>query len=270
MKMHRTLTGLAAATLSILLPSIAQSADTFSTYRLEEADKIVGRVLTDSHNQPVGKVYELAVDWTAGRVAEVFVDTGGYLTSHRRIVAIPPECLNVLPVGNGLQFTGAIDPFESAPEIDMSAWNGVGLGPNVIDMYKRFNLQPYGNPGRLERSGKIMGLPIQNPRNERLARVEAIIVALPGGAIPDVIISSTGGSGLKGGELTAIAPQAFVMEAKGEMLILDTTGQALHHAPHFKASEWRNAISGSIRLSQLNSQHLLNKIEVREFALAVR
>jgi hypothetical protein len=71
----------------------------------------------------------------------------------------------------------------------------------------------------LVRAGKITGLAIRNLRNERLANVDGLVVDLPSGRLPEVILASTGFLGAKG-ELTAVPPQAFYFEPEYNALIL--------------------------------------------------
>jgi hypothetical protein len=240
MKMNGILWATLSATLLVTLPSGAQ--------RLEKAEKIVGLTVTDSRNQHVGKVRELAVDMQAGRIAEVLVDTGGFLTSNHRVVAVPPELFSFADFNGELLLNADLDAFDGAPIFDMSTWADSTRSAGVIDAYKRFHVQPYRGLSHLEQAGRIIGLAVRNPRNQHLGTIETLVVSLPGGQIPDVMIGSPTFLGLKD-EWTAVPPQAFLFDIGQNALILETTGEAFKNAPHFKASDWKEAVNGSLNAS---------------------
>jgi len=106
--------------LSVTLPLTAQPTAPETFNHLEKAGDVIGMMITDSTKQEVGKVTELAIDWQAARVAEVLVDTGGYLTTHQRIAAVPPEVLNFDESGKQLRLKADVDDFDNAPECDLA------------------------------------------------------------------------------------------------------------------------------------------------------
>lgn len=216
------------------LPGFAQ--------RVEKADSVIGMVVTDAHNQRVGKVSELGVDLGAGRLAAILVDTGGYLTSNHRIVAVPPEAFVLAGENGGVYLNTDLDAFDNAPEFDMSAWTESMRPESLIDLYKRFHIEPYRGIGPVQRAGKLLGMTVRTEGNYRLGTVATIAVSLPNGQIPQVMIGSSAALGLK--DLwTAVPPQAFIYNpARDDGLILGTTSEAFKNAPHFKPAGWRSAV----------------------------
>ena len=250
MKLNRTFLAVMLIALSFTLQSMAQPSGPTALNHLEKVDAIIGMTVTDLQNQRIGRVEELAIDWQAGRIAEVLVDTGGFLTSKRRIVAVPTEFLTTADSGGELRMNADIDAFDSAPAFDISAWMESTTTSMVADVYKRFHSQSDPGAGALVRAGKLMGVVVRNSRNERLARVESMVVALPCGRLPEVILVSAGFFGTRG-EVTAVAPQAFYFEPGDNALILDTSKEALKKAMHFKPGDWRNTVNNPINLSPL-------------------
>jgi sporulation protein YlmC with PRC-barrel domain len=251
MKKNRTLLVAMVATVSVALQSTAQESGTVAPNHFEKAGNLIGRVITDSRNQHAGRVSELAIDWQAGRIAEVLVDTGGFLTSKQRIVAVPPESFTLTDASAELSMNADIDAFDNAPEFVISMWKETTGSSSVGDVYKRFHVQPHAPPGHLARASKIMGLNIRNKQTQHLGKVEDLVVALPGGGIPAVIIAGSGFLGIKG-ELTAVPPTAFLFEPDNDALILNSTREALKNAPHFKPGEWRTGVINSINLSAID------------------
>jgi hypothetical protein len=82
-----------------------------------------------------------------------------------------------------------------------------------------------------------MDLSVKNLQDEKLGKVENLIVDLSAGRIVAVIVSSGGFLGM-GDELSAVPPTALRMNPDRDALQLDTTKEALSSAPHFKANQW--------------------------------
>jgi len=238
------------ATLSAAAQGQAQNSGSMAFKNLDKAGNIIGMVITDSRNQRVGKVKDLAVDMQGGSVAEVLVDTGGFLTSKQRIIAVPPQSLNFANSGQGLRLSADIDTFDNAPEFGISSWDLSTASSSVMDVYRRFHVQPNSNLGELAPASKIVGQVAENEWTQRMGKVQDLVVDLPSGQMPVVIIASSGFLGIKG-PLTAVPPQAFLYDAEYNILILDTTKKALRNAPHFKANEWRYGVNNSLSPSAI-------------------
>jgi sporulation protein YlmC with PRC-barrel domain len=99
--------------------------------------------------------------------------------------------------------------------------------------------QPVEHLGGVERASKLIGMTALNMENEKLGKVENLLVDLPAGRVAEVIISTGGFLGI-GGELSAVPPQSLGIGAVRDTVSLDTTKEALAAAPHYKASELSN------------------------------
>jgi hypothetical protein len=82
-----------------------------------------------------------------------------------------------------------------------------------------------------------MGTPVNNLQDEKLGKVENLLVDLPAGRIVAVIVSSGGFLGM-GDELSAVPPTALRFTADRDILQLDASKEMLASAPHFKANQW--------------------------------
>jgi sporulation protein YlmC with PRC-barrel domain len=91
--------------------------------------------------------------------------------------------------------------------------------------------------GYVQKAGKFMGTPVKNRQDEKLGKVENLMVDLSAGRIVAVIISSGGYIGL-GDELSAVPPTALRFNAEHDTLQLDASKDMLASSPHFKANEW--------------------------------
>jgi sporulation protein YlmC with PRC-barrel domain len=89
----------------------------------------------------------------------------------------------------------------------------------------------------VQKAGKLMGTPVKNLQDQKLGKVENLMVDLSAGRIVAVIISSGEYIGL-GDELSAVPPTALRFNAEHDTLQLDASKDMLAGSPHFKASQW--------------------------------
>lgn len=102
---------------------------------------------------------------------------------------------------------------------------------------KRQTMIPVSRLTQLQKAGKLMGTPVQNLQDEKLGKLENLLVDLPAGRIVAVIVSSGGFLGM-GDELSAIPPTALRFTSDRNTLQLDISKEMLASAPHFKADQW--------------------------------
>ncbi len=91
--------------------------------------------------------------------------------------------------------------------------------------------------GYVQKASKIMGTPVMNRQDEKLGKVENLMVDLSAGRVVAVIVTSGGFLGM-GDELSAVPPTALRFNTERDGLQLDASKEALSAAPHFKANQW--------------------------------
>ena len=96
---------------------------------------------------------------------------------------------------------------------------------------------PVSRLSQVQKASKLMGTPVKNLQDEKLGKVENILVDLPSGRVVAVIVSSGGFLGM-GDELSAVPPTALRFTTDRNTLQLDASKEMLSSAPHFKANEW--------------------------------
>ncbi len=89
----------------------------------------------------------------------------------------------------------------------------------------------------IQKASKLMGTPVKNLQDEKLGKVENLLVDLSSGRIVAVVISSGGFIGMDN-ELSAVPPTALRFTASRDGLQLDTSKAMLSSAPHFNANQW--------------------------------
>jgi hyperosmotically inducible protein len=96
---------------------------------------------------------------------------------------------------------------------------------------------PASRLGQVQKASKVMGTAVKNLQDEKLGKVENLLVDLPAGRIVAVVVSSGGFLGM-GDELSAVPPTALRFTTDRDTLQLDTSKEMLSSAPHFKANQW--------------------------------
>ncbi len=96
---------------------------------------------------------------------------------------------------------------------------------------------PASRLGQVQKASKLMGTPVKNLQDEKLGKVENLLVDLASGRVVAVIVSSGGFLGM-GDELSAVPPTALRFTADRDTLQLDASKEMLSSAPHFKANQW--------------------------------
>ena len=96
---------------------------------------------------------------------------------------------------------------------------------------------PASRLSHVQKASKLMGTSVKNLQDEKLGKVDNILVDLPSGRIVAVVVSSGGFLGM-GDELSAIPPSALRFTSERDTLQLDTSKEMLSAAPHFKANQW--------------------------------
>jgi hypothetical protein len=96
---------------------------------------------------------------------------------------------------------------------------------------------PVSRLSQVQKASKLIGTSVKNLQDEKLGKVENILVDLPAGRALALIVSSGGFLGI-GDELSAVPPTALRFTADRDTLQLDASKEMLSNAPHFKANQW--------------------------------
>jgi sporulation protein YlmC with PRC-barrel domain len=86
-------------------------------------------------------------------------------------------------------------------------------------------------------TGQLMGMHVQNTKNETLGHVEDYVIDFTNGKTVYVAMARGQFAGF-GGSLFAIAPEALSMSPNGEYMILDATNQDFDKATGFDLNAW--------------------------------
>jgi len=240
-------------------------------HRLNDAAKasdLIGMTVKNYQDEKLGKVDDLAVDMESGRVVQVILSTGGFIGIGDRLSAVPPGALHHDVVQKVVHLNVDKEKLKNAPVFEMSKWSDYSDSAHLTEVYRYYGEEPSlkfihngetvvetrrttddvargdnhfmipsARLSHLQRASKIIGTAVQNLQDEKLGKVDNLLIDLPSGRVVAAVVSSGGFLGM-GDELSAVPPSAFRFTTDRHMLQLDTTKEALATAPHFKAHQW--------------------------------
>lgn len=224
---------------------------------LDRASKLVGTEITDNSGEKLGKIRDLAVELPSGRVLQVIVTSGGILGVGGRTVGIPPSMLMSGAPEKLVASRVTREKFQAAPVFELDRWSEATDRDHTLTVYRHFSVDPSvldpswspersssanqtsadSTPWHPVRFSKLSGLEVLNSANEKIGKVDDLVVDLTSSRVNTVVVSSGGFLGI-GDALNGIPPSLFKYDADNNQLTVALTKEALLAAPHFKSDEW--------------------------------
>ena len=242
-----------------------------------KASDLIGMTVKNYQDEKLGKVEDLAVDVESGRVLQVIVSVGGFIGIGDTLTAVPPSAFHHDAAQKVLHLEANKEKLKNAPKFEMSKWADCSDSNHLAHVYSYYGQEPNlgyiqagdaaGAPNtvsrrkadgtwekdrvssdsqcmipasrlsQVQKASKVMGTPVKNLQDEKLGKVENLLVDLPSGRVVAIIVSSGGFLGI-GDELSAVPPTALRFNTDRDTLQLDASKEMLSSAPHFKANEW--------------------------------
>ncbi len=119
---------------------------------------------------------------------------------------------------------------------------------------------PASRLSQVQKASKLMGTPVNNLQDEKLGKVENLLVDLPSGRVVAVIVSSGGFLGM-GDELSAVPPTALRFTTDRDTLQLDASKEMLSKRAAFQGQSMAGLRSTQLcrrSLSRLPGRALLH------------
>jgi sporulation protein YlmC with PRC-barrel domain len=200
-------------------------------------------------DESLGRIMDLGIDLINGRVVEVLVESAGSLGVGGRIVAVPPLALFPDSLNEVYRLNVSTDTFKSAAAIDLSQWVDAGRSDRIAAAYRLFGQDPYFleegatasttakrpkvSLGYVERSSKILNLPVGNLQNQPFGKVWSLTLDVPKGRILNVVVLAPGNFKTK----SIIPATALSFNATRDALLLDDTKIEYGDEPRYVFTE---------------------------------
>lgn len=239
-----------------------------------KASEIIGMTVKNKQDEKLGKVDDLAVDVESGRIVQVILSTGGLIGIGDTLTAVPPGALHHDVANKVLHLDADKEKLKNAPKFETSKWAENSDSAHVSAVYSHYGEEtaftfvqtndapnisstrrldgtwekdrvtienrysiPSSRLAQLQKASKVIGSSVNNLQDEKLGKVENLMVDISSGRIVAVIISAGGFIGI-GDELSAVPPTVLSFNTGRDTLQLDASKDTLSSAPHFKANQW--------------------------------
>ena len=93
------------------------------------ASSIIGDKVHNEKDEHMGKIADIMIDITTGKIEYIVIEFGGFLTIGEKYFAIPFGLLQVDPVKKVFIFNQPKEMLEKAPGFDMNHWPETNLHP---------------------------------------------------------------------------------------------------------------------------------------------
>ena len=97
--------------------------------RFLTATSIIGDKVHNEKDEHLGKIADIMIDITTGKIEYVVIGFGGFLTIDEKYFAIPFRLLHVDPVNKMFVLNQPKEILEKAPGFDMNHWPETNLHP---------------------------------------------------------------------------------------------------------------------------------------------
>ena len=229
-----------------------------------------GMQVKNSQNQDLGKVGDAAVDLHAGRILFVVLEPGGTLQKQGDFVyALPP---NALTKGEEKTLVTGLDSskLSAAPKFHEKDWNQVSNPGFASQVYQFYGKQAYftggaglgaaesrdfrneqrhglqagashgqqGGLGQLEPSNKLIGRDIRDAQNQKIGKLDDLVVDLESGHVIYAVASVDGNK-------VGVPPQVFSEMGENQPLTINQDKQKVAGAPRFTSDIEHNLASAT-------------------------
>ena len=242
-----------------------------------KASDLIGMTVQNYQGEKLGKVEDLAVDVESGRIVQVVISSGGLAGLGDRLTAVPPGALHHDVANKVLHLDANAEKVKNSPEFKMSKWAECCDAEHLTTVYRTYGEEgafkfihkgeaetapntvavrnadgtwgkerltsdsqcmiPMARLSQVQKASKIIGTTVKNLQDEKLGKVENLLVDMTSGRVVAVVVSSGGFLGL-GDELSAVPPTALHYNTDRDTLQLDTSKDTLSRAPHFQSAQW--------------------------------
>jgi len=90
---------------------------------------------------------------------------------------------------------------------------------------------------QVQKASQVIGTPVRNQQEEKLGKVQNLLVDLGSGRIVAIVVTTGEYLGIAD-ELSVVPPTALRFTADRDALQIDASKDMLSHAPHFRADQW--------------------------------
>jgi sporulation protein YlmC with PRC-barrel domain len=108
-----------------------------------KAKGVIGMEVRNNQNDKLGKVDDVAMSFSSGRVVAVIISVGGLLGVGDTLIAVPPSEFHADADGKTLHLNRTKDELKNAPRLDVAKWEEFQKPANLAEVYRYYGVRPY-------------------------------------------------------------------------------------------------------------------------------
>lgn len=231
------------------------------------AHDILGMNVRNAKGEKLGDVKDLMVDLShPARVRYAALDYDGFLGVGDKLFAVPWEAMKLRHDADNdkrvfLELDVDKDSLKKAPGFDKKHWPNFADSHWADEVHKHYRMHPENasvdaevekaavtNPDHvdvamLRRASKVEGIEVENGENQKIGKVEDLVINVNNGTVCYVALSFGGFLGV-GEKLFAVPWDAVIFEYRAkdnkDFLVFDVSKDSLSKAPGFDKNHWPN------------------------------
>jgi sporulation protein YlmC with PRC-barrel domain len=110
---------------------------------VQKASRLMGTPVKNLQDENLGKVENLMVDLSAGRIVAVIISSGGYIGPGDELSAVPPTALRFNAQHDTLQLDASREMLAGSPHFKASQWPDFSQPGYAGGVYHAYNVVPY-------------------------------------------------------------------------------------------------------------------------------
>jgi sporulation protein YlmC with PRC-barrel domain len=243
-------TTILAACAAITLCSCTHPGDASGEHRsqfrkAESFTEYIGLEVRNLQNERLGVVKYTTVDLENGRIAEVVVTPDAAIAGRNApALSLPPRALSLDANAHVMRLDASKAKFAGAPRYNPAHLDADTKRSHVARVNRHFGLEPWffvdgqkvvNNArilrlGHVQRTDRVLSMPIYNHDGEHIGRVGTLRMDLPKGQIVHVVVVTNKDSSSR----SVIQARALKFNGAKDGLILDSSMAELAGEPHFR------------------------------------
>jgi sporulation protein YlmC with PRC-barrel domain len=113
---------------------------------VQKASRLMGTSVENLQGQQLGRVENLMVDLSAGRIIAVIISTGEFLGLGGELSAVPPTALRFNPQHDTLQLDASKETLANSPHFKVGHWPDFSQPGYAGGVYHAWQVEPWFNP----------------------------------------------------------------------------------------------------------------------------
>lgn len=208
------------------------------------ASKLIGERIVNDRNERLGKVKDLIVDTTNGKVQYAVVSFGGFLGMGDKLFAYPLQSFQPARDGDHLVLNVDKEKLKAAPGFDDKNWPDFNKGDYRarVDTFhgtdKNSGTQVTAPDVRFARASQMLKADIKDSINKDIGDVKDMVVNMQDGRVHYVVVKFDRAWNPVD-KLVALPIRAFKAEGRNDKdLVYVASREELQRAPSFDTNHW--------------------------------